>query len=182
MGRGFAAQLARMPGITLSAVLDVASGPSRGGDSTRRAHRPVDATTLERADQAAIDGGGSVALTDLDALGSTSRSTWSSRPPACPTSAPRSRVETPARRPGTWRRSTSSPTSRSARLLRRSPRRPVAIYSVCRGDEPVEAKILVDYARDLSFEVVCAGKGKNNPLDQHATPESLAAEARRARA
>ena len=48
-----------------------------------------------------------------------------------------------------------------------------ALYSVCRGDEPVETKILVDYARDLNFEVICAGKGKNNPLDPYATPESL---------
>jgi predicted homoserine dehydrogenase-like protein len=48
-----------------------------------------------------------------------------------------------------------------------------ALYSVCRGDEPVETKILVDYARDLNFEVICAGKGKNNPLDVYATPESL---------
>ena len=51
------------------------------------------------------------------------------------------------------------------------------VYTVCRGDEPAEARILVDYARDLAFEVVCAGKGKNNPLDPSATPESLAAEA-----
>jgi len=49
---------------------------------------------------------------------------------------------------------------------------------VCRGDEPVETKILVDYARDLGLEVVCAGKGKNNPLDQRATPASLADQAK----
>ncbi len=48
---------------------------------------------------------------------------------------------------------------------------------MCRGDEPVETKILVDYARDLNFEVICAGKGKNNPLDPHATPESLTEQA-----
>jgi predicted homoserine dehydrogenase-like protein len=53
------------------------------------------------------------------------------------------------------------------------------LYSVCRGDEPVETKILVDFARDLNFEVICAGKGKNNPLDPYATPEGLAAEAAR---
>lgn len=51
------------------------------------------------------------------------------------------------------------------------------VYTVCRGDEPAEARILVEYARDLAFEVVCAGKGKNNPLDPTATPESLAVEA-----
>lgn len=47
------------------------------------------------------------------------------------------------------------------------------VYTVCRGDEPVECKLLVDYVRDLGFEVVCAGKGKNNPLDPTATPGSL---------
>ena len=41
----------------------------------------------------------------------------------------------------------------------------------------METKILVDYARDLNFEVICAGKGKNNPLDPYATPESLAGRA-----
>ncbi len=51
------------------------------------------------------------------------------------------------------------------------------VYTVCRGDEPAEARILVDYARDLAFEVVCAGKGKNNPLNPSATPKSLTAEA-----
>ena len=50
---------------------------------------------------------------------------------------------------------------------------------MCRGDEPAEAKRLVDYARDLAFEVVCAGKGKNNPLNPHATPAELTDEAKR---
>ncbi|HEX6355939.1 NAD(P)H-dependent oxidoreductase [Actinophytocola sp.] len=48
------------------------------------------------------------------------------------------------------------------------------VYTVCRGDEPVECKALVDYVRDIGFEVVCAGKGKNNPLDPAATPASVA--------
>ena len=48
------------------------------------------------------------------------------------------------------------------------------VYTVCRGDEPVECKSLVDYVRDIGFEVVCAGKGKNNPLDPTATPASVA--------
>ncbi|MGC7095327.1 NAD(P)H-dependent oxidoreductase [Amycolatopsis lurida] len=51
------------------------------------------------------------------------------------------------------------------------------VYTVCRGDEPVECKALVDYARDIGFTVVCAGKGKNNPLNPAATPDSVAAEA-----
>jgi predicted homoserine dehydrogenase-like protein len=52
-----------------------------------------------------------------------------------------------------------------------------AVYTVCRGDEPVECLKLVEYVQDIGLEVVCAGKGKNNPLDQGATPDALTEEA-----
>jgi predicted homoserine dehydrogenase-like protein len=52
------------------------------------------------------------------------------------------------------------------------------VYTVCRGDEPVEALKLVEYVRDIGLEVTCAGKGKNNPLDPTATPARLADEAK----
>lgn len=45
------------------------------------------------------------------------------------------------------------------------------IYTVCHGDEPIEAKVLVDFARDLNFEVVAAGKGKNNPFEPLSNPD-----------
>jgi predicted homoserine dehydrogenase-like protein len=48
------------------------------------------------------------------------------------------------------------------------------LYSVCHGDEPVEALYLVEFARDLSFEIVMAGKGKNNPFEPHSTPDTVA--------
>jgi predicted homoserine dehydrogenase-like protein len=51
------------------------------------------------------------------------------------------------------------------------------VYAVCKGDEPVEVKALFDFVTDLGFEVVCAGKGKNNPLRPHDTPDSVADEA-----
>lgn len=47
------------------------------------------------------------------------------------------------------------------------------VYAVCHGDEPVEAKVLVDYARDLNFEIVVAGKGKNNPFEPLSTPDTV---------
>jgi predicted homoserine dehydrogenase-like protein len=47
------------------------------------------------------------------------------------------------------------------------------IYSVCHGDEPVAALYLVEFARDLSFEVVMAGKGKNNPFEPHSNPTTV---------
>jgi len=53
------------------------------------------------------------------------------------------------------------------------------VYSIADGDEPVAAKELVDFAHELAFEVVCAGKGKNNPFIPTATPESCTDEATR---
>lgn len=37
------------------------------------------------------------------------------------------------------------------------------VYTICRGDEPVECLKLVEYAEDLGLTVVATGKGKNNP-------------------
>jgi len=62
-------------------------------------------------------------------------------------------------------------------LLSRIAAQSNAVYTLCRGDEPAETLKLVDFARDLAFDVVCAGKGKNNPMRPHDTPTSLTAEA-----
>ena len=62
-------------------------------------------------------------------------------------------------------------------LLARIAAQSGAVYTLCRGDEPAETLKLVEFARDLAFEVVCAGMGKNNPLRPHDTPTSLTAEA-----
>ncbi len=45
-----------------------------------------------------------------------------------------------------------------------------ALYSLAAGDEPTACKELWDFADALGFTVVAVGKGKNNPLDRHASP------------
>jgi predicted homoserine dehydrogenase-like protein len=45
------------------------------------------------------------------------------------------------------------------------------IYALAAGDEPAACKELYDFAITLGFTVVAAGKGKNNPLDRHASPD-----------
>ncbi len=47
------------------------------------------------------------------------------------------------------------------------------VYTVSAGDEPAATKELFDFAKLLNLNVVAAGKGKNNPLDRYATPETL---------
>ncbi|MCB0913749.1 MAG: oxidoreductase, partial [Propionibacteriaceae bacterium] len=48
------------------------------------------------------------------------------------------------------------------------------VYTICRGDEPVECVKLVEYAEDLGLTVVAAGKGKNNPNRPTDVPEDVA--------
>ncbi len=47
------------------------------------------------------------------------------------------------------------------------------VYTVGAGDEPGAIKELYDFAKSLGFKIVAAGKGKNNPLNIEATPDSL---------
>jgi predicted homoserine dehydrogenase-like protein len=47
------------------------------------------------------------------------------------------------------------------------------VYTIAAGDEPAVLMELFDFADGLGFKIICAGKGKNNPLDRHANPASL---------
>lgn len=48
------------------------------------------------------------------------------------------------------------------------------VYTLSAGDEPSALKELYDFADGLGFKIICAGKGKNNPLDTDANPSTLA--------
>src|SRR4051794_13901198 len=169
MGTGLAAQLLRMPGITLSAVLDVQK--ERAEDALGQAGiTPDPADDVDKAAQA-IERGGSVALTAIDDPGGLPLDIVVEAT-GVPDVGARIAVEGLAAGINVATLTVESDVpvgGYMAQLAEES----TALYSVCRGDEPVETKILVDYARDLNFEVICAGKGKNNPLDPYATPESL---------
>jgi predicted homoserine dehydrogenase-like protein len=52
------------------------------------------------------------------------------------------------------------------------------VYTLASGDEPAAIMEVWRFARALGFEVVAAGKGKNNPLDIYATPATLAEKAK----
>jgi predicted homoserine dehydrogenase-like protein len=62
-------------------------------------------------------------------------------------------------------------------FLHRMAQKTNTVYTVAMGDEPGVCKSLYDFATTLGFEVVCLGKGKNNPIDYYATPESCREEA-----
>jgi predicted homoserine dehydrogenase-like protein len=63
-------------------------------------------------------------------------------------------------------------------LLRRLAQSAGVVYSLTSGDEPGATTELFDFAVTNGFEVVTVGKGKNNPLDRTANPDSMAERAR----
>ncbi|MEM8823202.1 MAG: homoserine dehydrogenase [Pseudomonadota bacterium] len=52
-------------------------------------------------------------------------------------------------------------------------------YSLGAGDEPSSCMELIDFVSAMGHKIVCAGKGKNNPLNIDATPDAYMAEAER---
>lgn len=62
-------------------------------------------------------------------------------------------------------------------LLRRMARSAGLVYTLTAGDEPGTTMELYDFAVSLGFEVISAGKGKNNRLDVSANPDTVAATA-----
>jgi len=52
------------------------------------------------------------------------------------------------------------------------------IYTLVAGDEPGTIKEMFDFADALGFEIVSIGKGKNNPLNRAANPDTAAAKAK----
>jgi len=64
-------------------------------------------------------------------------------------------------------------------LLHRLARQAGVVYTAAFGDEPGVCKMLYEQAAALGFEVVCLGKGKNNPIDFDATEDNCHEEAAR---
>ena len=55
-------------------------------------------------------------------------------------------------------------------MLHRLAKNAGVIYSLAAGDEPAACVELYRFANALGFEIVAAGKGKNNPLNIYSTP------------
>ncbi|MDZ7907040.1 MAG: homoserine dehydrogenase [Gemmobacter sp.] len=61
--------------------------------------------------------------------------------------------------------------------LRAEAERLGVIYSLGAGDEPSSCMELIEFVSAMGHRIVCAGKGKNNPLNIDATPDEYTAEA-----
>jgi len=66
------------------------------------------------------------------------------------------------------------------RILNSLARQAGVLYTVSSGDEPGCLMELYDFVTSLGYEPIVIGKGKNNPLNPSATPDTVAEAARRA--
>lgn len=66
------------------------------------------------------------------------------------------------------------------RILKKLAAEAGVLYSVSSGDEPGCLMELVEFVTLLGFETIAIGKGKNNPLNPLATPDTVAESAMRA--
>jgi predicted homoserine dehydrogenase-like protein len=169
MGRGFIAQVTGIPGMETVAVADV--DPRRGLDAFRAVGldavedlngnpgRPAvthDAAELARSEAVDVV----VEATGVTEVGA--------------------RVAYEAIQEGKHVVMLNAETDATiGAILARMARSAGVVYTGSAGDEPAAIMELYDFARSMGFEVVLAGKGKNNPLDLTATPESVAEEAAR---
>ncbi len=65
------------------------------------------------------------------------------------------------------------------RIFAEKARKADVVYSGAAGDEPACTLEIIGFAQSLGLDIVCAGKGKNNPLNIDAIPADYEEEARR---
>lgn len=177
MGTEIVATVGQMQGMQIDVVVDLDEPRARAGYTHSGTKTPiVDTRDLESA-RAALDGGKRVATTDyhlatrlpgidavIDATGSTEMGAL-----VCLDCFEHGKhvvmmnVECDV---------TIGP------VLRRRAEQAGVVYTLAAGDEPAAIIELYRFAHALGFQIVAAGKGKNNPLDIYATPRDLEAKAR----
>lgn len=175
---GMAAQILRMPGTALAAVADIDVGRAEHAILQAGGVAPTPTRSIDHAARV-VEAGGAVALGGIDELAALPVDIVVEATGVPDVGA---RVAIAALANDIHYATLNVESDVTAGLYyAHLGQTSKAVYSICRGDEPAEAKILVDFARDLGFEVVAAGKGKNNPFQAHRTPADLADEAARKR-
>ncbi len=180
MGSGFVAQVAHVPGMEVAVLADIDTGAAREafvasgveGDNVVEASAPGPAMDALRAGKRLITGDYTLAAR-LEAVDIVTDVTPS----------PASGAETAYA--GIQHGKDVVLVNIEAdvtvgRILNRLAQEAGVLYSVSSGDEPGCLMELYDFVTTLGYEVMVIGKGKNNPLDPAATPDTVAESARRA--
>lgn len=179
MGRGLAAQVGRMPGLQISVIADVDPGRAQTAfeDAGVAAAQLDDGSLSHDQLSRIVDDGGHVALRGANAVATMPVDVVVDAT-GVPDVGAQLTLSSLLNGKDVVGLNVESDVTIGI-LLAQIARSTGQVYTIARGDEPVETKRLVDFARDLNFEIICAGKGKNNPFRANETPDTLVEEAAR---
>ena len=180
MGSGFVAQVARMRGMRVSVLADADTTAARQAliasgvpaDSIVEAEAPGPAADALRAGRRVITASCSLAA-EIDAVDVVVDVT--------PSAALGAETAHAAIRHGKDVVLVNIEADVTVgRILSRLARQAGVLYTVSSGDEPGCLMELYGFVTTLGYELTAIGKGKNNPLNTLATPDTVAEAARRA--
>lgn len=177
MGSEIVSQIGEMRGMEVCVVVDLTVERARRGFEHSRRHREIVVAETATEAERAVSAGKCVATTDyriatrlspveavIDATGSTRMAAMVA-------------MDAIDHKKHIVMMSVESDVTVGP-ILRRLAENAGVVYSLAAGDEPAAIVELFRFADALGFEVIAAGKGKNNPLNIYSTPETEASRAR----
>ena len=180
MGSGFAAQMAHVPGMELSVLIDpdleaacaafLATGLAKGDI--------VEATAVAQA-MDAIRQGKRVITTDINMAAQLDAIDVMTDVTPSPASGADTAYAAIQHGKDVVLINIEADVT-VGRMLKKLAADAGVLYSVSSGDEPGCLMELVEYVNLLGFEPIVIGKGKNNPLNPAATPDTVAESAKKA--
>ena len=179
MGTDIVVQLNRMPGLRLGAIAEMRVPAAVA--AARLAGFP-DAAVSEEKTAAAIDTAieaGRLAITDsLEALARAGRIDVVIDATGNPSVGTRFALDAIANGKHVVMLNVEADIT-IGRHLHAEARKAGVVYTGAAGDEPAATLELIGFAQSIGLDIVCAGKGKNNPLKFDAVPADYEEEARR---
>lgn len=178
MGTDIVVQLKRMPGLRLGAVAEMR--PPQAKAAAMLAGFAEDA--LVHADTApaidsAIDRGQLAITSDLEALARAGRIDVVIDATGNPNIGTRFALDAIANGKHVVMLNVEADIT-IGRHLHEEARRAGVIYTGAAGDEPAATLEIIGFAQSIGLDIICAGKGKNNPLKFDAVPAEYEAEAK----
>lgn len=178
MGEGLASQMELMHGMRAYAIADVL--PGRAAQALRTA-KVDDKDIVETEDAAtaaqAVEDGKRVATTNASILSTIPGLDIVVEATGIPEVGAQVAFDAIANRKHVLQMNVETDATVGF-ILRKLARSAGIVYTLTAGDEPGSTMELYDFAVSLGFEVIAAGKGKNNPLDRTANPDSVAEKAK----
>lgn len=179
MGEGLVAQMGLMNGMDAVAVADVLPGRAKAAllGAGNDEKNVVETEDLGVAAQALADGK-VVATTNADLIASVEGLDIAVEATGIPEVGAKVALDAIMNRRHVLQMNVETDAT-VGYMLRKLANAAGIVYTLTAGDEPGTTMELYDFATSLGFEVVAAGKGKNNPLNRASNPDTAREKAER---